>query len=397
MEHLIEQSENLLRHVPMGFRRALHGHIAWRSRLIGIKGPRGTGKTTLVLQWLKELALPPSQAAYFSLDDLHFTRQGLMETIGGFYRQGGKVAVLDEVHKCSEWSRQIKNLHDFFPDLQVIFTGSSIIDLSRQEADLSRRAVMYELPGLSFREFLAMKHGIALPPVGLAELLAHAADFGRSMPAGFRPLAYLPEFLRTGHYPFLIGEEDTAHRRLHQLARAIVENDMAELDDFDIRNAKKVLQLLHVLAQQVPFKPNLVALAEKTAIHRNTLNHYLHYLEQAKLLALLPPAGKSTAMLQKPGKIYLDNTNLLYALAEGPVDTGNLRETFFLSQLSAVARVTLPTKGDFLVNDTWTFEVGGKGKGARQIEGIPHAFVVRDEVEHASGHHLPLWMFGMLY
>ncbi len=397
MQQLLEQSENLLRHVPMGFRRALHGRIAWKSRLIGIRGPRGTGKTTLALQWLKDLALPPAQAAYFSLDDLHFTRQDLMDTIGSFYRQGGKVAVLDEVHKYSDWSRQVKNLHDFFPDLQIVFTGSSIIDLSHQQGDLSRRAVMYDLPGLSFREFLAMKHGIALPAIGLAELLAHASDYGRSLPDGFRPLSFLPEFLRTGHYPFLIGEEDTAHRRLHQMARAIVENDMAELEDFDIRNAKKVLQLLHVLAQQVPFKPNLVALAEKTAIHRNTLNHYLHYLELAKLLALLPHAGKSTAVLQKPAKVYLDNTNLLYALAEGPVDTGNLRETFFLSQVAATARVSMPPKGDFLVNGTWTFEVGGKGKGSRQLEGVPHAFVVKDDVEHASGHHLPLWMFGMLY
>jgi predicted AAA+ superfamily ATPase len=195
----------------------------------------------------------------------------------------------------------------------------------------------------------------------------------------------------------MMEDKETVHQKINQLIRTIVEYDMAELKDFDIRNAKKILQLMYVISQQVPFKPNLVTLAEKTNIHRNSLNNYLHYLEQAKLISLLQPAGKSTAILQKPEKIYLNNTNLLYALAEQQVDKGNLRETFFLSQLNAVSKITMPKQGDFFVDNKFTFEVGGKDKSKKQIEGLKNAWVVKDDLEFPVGNDLPLWMFGLLY
>lgn len=397
MNTLLEQSEYLLSNTTLDFKRFLFNEIKWHNRLIGIKGARGTGKTTLSLQWLKQQNLPVTKAAYFSLDDLYFTNNSLKETIAQFHKQGGKILVLDEVHKYKNWSTEIKNIYDIYTGIKIIFTGSSIIDISRQEGDLSRRAIVYELPGLSYREFLSLKYNLKLPVFSLNEILKDAAALKKQLPNSFRPLEFFNEYLLTGYYPFMMEDNETVHQKINQLIRTIVEYDMAELKDFDIRNAKKILQLMYVISQQVPFKPNLVTLAEKTNIHRNSLNNYLHYLEQAKLISLLQPAGKSTAVLQKPEKIYLNNTNLLYALAEQQVDKGNLRETFFLSQLNAVSKIAMPKQGDFFVDNKYTFEVGGKDKTIKQIAGIKNAWVVKDDLEFPVGNELPLWMFGCLY
>jgi uncharacterized protein len=397
MNALLEQSEYLLENTSLNFKRFLFEEIAWKNRLIGLKGARGTGKTTLCLQWLKEQGLPANKAAYFSLDDLYFTNHNLKETIAQFHKQGGKILVLDEVHKYKNWSIEIKNLHDVYADLKIIFTGSSIIDISRQQGDLSRRAIMYELPGLSYREFLGMKHNVHIPACSLEAVMNDVFTIKRGMPRGFRPLEHFAEYLQSGYYPFMMEDAQTVHRKINQLIRTIVEYDMAELKDFDIRNAKKVLQLLYVIAQQVPFKPNLVKLSEKTEIHRNSLNNYIHYLEQAKLIVALQPAGKSTAVLQKPEKIYLNNTNILFALAEEQVEKGNIRETFFLSQLLPLYKVQMPRQGDFLVNNRYTFEVGGKDKSQKQLAGIKNAWIVKDDLEFPVGFELPLWMFGFLY
>ncbi|MEI8075884.1 MAG: AAA family ATPase [Bacteroidota bacterium] len=397
MNTLLEQSAYQLSNVSLDFKRFLFDKIKWNNRLIGINGARGTGKTTLLLQWLKQQNLPVSKAAYFSLDDLYFTNHSLKETVTQFHKQGGKFLVLDEVHKYKNWSTEIKNIYDIYADLKIIFTGSSIINISKQQADLSRRAIIYELPRLSFREFLLLKYKIQIPIFPFENILQNPLGIKKLLPNSFRPLEHFNEFLKTGYYPFMMEDVETVHQKINQLIRTIVESDMAELEDFDIRNAKKILQLMYVIAQQVPFKPNLVALAEKTNIHRNSLNNYLHYLEQAKLISLLQPAGKSTATLQKPEKIYLNNTNLLFALAEKQVETGNLRETFFLSQLSVISKIQKPKQGDFLVDNAYTFEIGGKGKSGKQIEGLKNAWVVKDDLEFPVGNELPLWMFGFLY
>lgn len=397
MNILLEQSERLVSSINLNFKRYLFDAIQWDSRLIGIKGARGTGKTTLLLQWIKEQNLPTEKAAYFSLDDLYFLEHSLKDTVTQFYKNGGLVLVLDEVHKYKNWSIEIKNSYDFFPELKIIFTGSSIIDISKQEGDLSRRALMYELPGLSYREYLSMLGIINLPVIGLEELLFKSAEIKKKIPPTFRPLEHFNNYLNYGYYPFGIVDSSSIHQRINQLIRTIVEVDMAELKDFDIRNAKKLLQLVYVIAQQVPFKPNISSLAIKTSIHRNSLNNYLYYLEQAKILSLLFPAGNSTAVLQKPEKIFLNNTTLLAALAEQKPNIGTVRETFFLSQLQPLHKVQLPKQGDFYVNDTYTFEVGGKGKGQKQLEAIENAWVVKDDIEYPMLKTIPLWMFGLLY
>jgi predicted AAA+ superfamily ATPase len=394
---LIEQSERLIANTSLDFKRYLFDSVKWNNRLIGIKGARGTGKTTLLLQWLKIQNLPAEKAAYFSLDDLYFTEHSLKDTVVQFYKNGGTVLALDEVHKYRNWSLEIKNSYDFFPGLKIIFTGSSIIDISRQEGDLSRRALMYELPGLSYREYLSMVGIINITPVSLEDLLFHGAYIQKKIASEFRPLEHFSNYLKFGYYPFGLPEMSTVHQRINQLIRTIVEVDMAELKDFDIRNAKKLLQLVYVIAQQVPFKPNITSLAEKTGIHRNSLNNYLYYLEQAKIISLLYPAGISTAILQKPEKIFLNNTTLLNALAEQQSEIGTIRETFFLSQLQPFHKVNMPKQGDFIVNGKYTFEVGGKGKSRKQINEVPNSWVVKDDLEFPVMNSIPLWMFGLLY
>ena len=394
---LLEQSERLVTNVSLNFKRYLYDFIKWDNRLIGVKGARGTGKTTLLLQWIKNQNLPTEKAAYFSLDDLYFTTHSLKDTVSQFYKNGGIILVLDEVHKYKNWSLEIKNCYDFYPDLKIIFTGSSIIDIAKQEGDLSRRALLYELVGLSFREYLVMLNSINLPTFTLDDLLFNSSEVKKKIPADFRPLNYFSSYLNFGYYPFGIADTSSVHQRINQLVRTIVEIDMAELKDFDIRNAKKLLQLIYVIAQQVPFKPNISNLAIKTGIHRNSLNNYLYYLEQAKIISLLFPAGNSIATLQKPEKIVLNNTTLLNALAEEKSITGTARETFFVSQLSTFHKVQLPKQGDFIIDDKYTFEVGGKSKGQKQIEGIEYAWIVKDDIELPMLKTIPLWMFGLLY
>ena len=394
---LLEQSERLIANINLDFKRYLFDVVKWDNRLIGIKGARGTGKTTILLQWIKAQNLPAEKAAYFSLDDLYFTVHSLKDTVAQFHKNGGSILALDEVHKYKNWSLEIKNIYDFFPDIKIIFTGSSIIDISKQEGDLSRRALMYELTGLSYREYLAMQGIIDLPAISLDDLLFNTAEIKKMIPEDFRPLAHFGNYLKYGYYPFGLADMPSVHQRINQLIRTIVEVDMAELKDFDIRNAKKLLQLVYVIAQQVPFKPNITSLASKTGIHRNTLNNYLHYLEQAKIISLLFSAGNSVAMLQKPEKIVLNNTTLLYALAEQQSVIGTVRETFFLSQLYPFHKVQLPKQGDFMVDGKHTFEVGRKGKGKKQIIGVENAWVVKDDMELPMLNNLPLWMFGLLY
>lgn len=397
MNELLDRSNALIQGVSLDFQRSLLEEVRWNNRLIGIKGARGTGKTTLLLQWLKLRNQPADKAAYFTLDDLYFTTHSLRELAREFYLNGGKILVLDEVHRYPNWSMEIKNLYDLYPDLRIVFTGSSVVDITRQEADLSRRALMYELPGLSYREFLAVSGAGVFPVLDLSQLCADASIYRSAFPTFFHPLEAFNRYLRIGYYPIFLEDEMVVQQRIRQMVRVIIENDMSAVKDFDLRNSGKLLQLLYILSQQVPFKPNLTDLAAKTGIHRNTLNTYLYYLEQARLIHLLRPAGITDGVLQKPEKIYLDNPSVLFALAESEPNKGNLRETFFLSQLKTNHQVRAVAMGDFLVDNKFTFEIGGKSKTEKQVRGLASAFIVKDDIEWPIGKAIPLWMFGMLY
>ncbi|MGB3852376.1 MAG: AAA family ATPase [Tunicatimonas sp.] len=396
MEELLEISERLISEATNSFRRSLYDAIHWHERLIGIKGARGVGKTTMLLQWLHEQKRPTREAAYFSLDELYFTTHRLVDTAREFFQQGGQLLVLDEVHKYPGWAREIKNIYDRYAALQVVFTGSSIINISQQEADLSRRVRMYELPGLSYREYLALYHQQTLPVLTLPEILS-AESLRTQFPKDFRPLAHFKDYLVQGYYPFYQEYQQSYQDRLRQLVRAIVEYDMAELKGFDIRHAKKMLQLLYVIAQEVPFKPNINSLSDKTKLHRATIGNYLYFLHDARLLHLLFASGSGVSTLQKPEKVYLHNTNLLYALSETPPEIGTVREVFFGNQLSALHAVAYSAQTDFVVDQQYHFEVGGSNKGRKQIKGLTKAWVVKDDLEYPVGQSLPLWAFGFLY
>ncbi len=394
MDDLIEISSLLISRAPRDFRRSLYERIDWTNPLIGIKGPRGTGKTTMLLQWLHSLGRPQREAAYFSLDELYFTTHSLADTGKTFYQKGGKILVLDEVHKYLTWAAEVKNLHDRYQDLQIVFTGSSILEISRHEADLSRRAILYELHGLSYREYLQYQHNIALPPLKLTEILSGSRNL---FPQSFKPLAYFQDYLRHGYYPFFQKDVPGYHQRLRQLVRTIIEFDMAELKGFDIRHAKKMLQLIYVIAQQVPFKPNITNLAQKTGIHRNSISNYLYFLHEARMIHMLYPSGISVATLQKPEKIYLENTNLLFALSENLPSPGTVREIFFYNQLNVLHKVRQSKATDFEVDNKLSFEVGGKHKQGAQISGLQNAWIVKDDLEYPVQRSIPLWLFGFLY
>lgn len=397
MEHLYEYSDQQLSRIPHRFHRYLYDRIHWKSRLIGIKGARGTGKTTLLLQYLARQNKQAPEVVYLSLDDLYFTTHSLVDTISSVYKEGGLVIGLDEVHKYPGWAREVKIVYDRYPDLQLVFTGSSIIDMAKEEGDLSRRMVLYELYGLSYREYLHFAHNMPFKPIVLNELLGSSTQLRTLFPKEFRPLKFFRDYLQHGYYPFFIEETETFGVRLNQLLRMTIEYDLAELKNFDIRNAKKLLQLLSIIAESVPFKPNISKLAQKTGIHRNSLVNYLHHLEQARLISLLYPSGQSTATLQKPEKIALQNTNLSWVLSNFRPDAGNLRETFVLSQLSVDHQVFYPAIGDFLVDKNLLLEIGGKAKSKEQIRDFNNARLVVDDIEFPTAGRLPLWLFGFLY
>lgn len=397
MEEFFDISNLHLSKVNIKFLRSLYHEIDWNNRLIGIKGARGTGKTTMLLQYLKQSAIPNSQKLYISLDDIYFSDHRLVDIGKEFYQQGGKVLVLDEVHKYPTWSQEIKNLYDRYSDLKIIFTGSSIIDITKREGDLSRRALMYELKGLSFREYLSFSKNIHLNRLTLENILHPEFNFYDYFSDDFKPYQYFSNYLEYGYYPFFIENELSYHQRLKQLVRLIVETDMAEIKGFDVRQAKKILQLLFIISQQVPFSPNLSELSRKTLIHRNSLNNYLYFLEEARLLYLLQPKNYSVSSLQKPEKIYLSNTNLLYALSELPPNFGTIREIFFYNQLVGAHTISQSKQADFLVDNQYTFEIGGKNKDRSQIKNLDNAWLVKDDITQPFGKSLPLWMFGFLY
>lgn len=393
MVELFELSNTQLQRTKLNFFRSLYNTIDWENRLIGIKGARGTGKTTMLLQYLKQLELSNSEKLYVSLDDIYFTNHSLVEVGKEFHMQGGKILVLDEVHKYPNWSQEIKNLYDRYSDLKIVFTGSSIVDITKNEGDLSRRSVMYELKGLSFREYLGLVENIHFAPLSLEEILSEKFDYSKYFPTDFKPYQYFEEYLKYGYYPFFLESKNTYYQRLKQLIRLIVELDMAEIKGLDIRQSKKILQLLYIISQQVPFSPNLSDLARKTTIHRNSLNDYLYYLEEARLLYLLQPKNYSIASLQKPEKIYLNNTNLLYALSEEKPNSGTIREVFFYNQLAGLYQIIQSKEADFLVDNQYTFEIGGKNKTTTQIKGVEKSWLIKDDIILPVGRVIPLWLF----
>ncbi|WP_339864019.1 AAA family ATPase [uncultured Algoriphagus sp.] len=398
MEILFSNSQNLLNQAENKFFRYLFDKIDWNQRMIAIKGPRGSGKTTLMLQRIKYGIKPQAnESLYFSADHYWFYTHNLVETANTFYQNGGRFLFIDEVHKYPNWSRELKNIYDSYPDLKVVFSSSSALDIYRGESDLSRRVITYELPGMSFREYLNLTQEHNIHPVSLAEIQTVHSQITPEITSKLQPLPAFKEYLKRGYLPIITeSNPETIPVFLQQIINTVVESDLAFIADYNAGTAYKVKKLLGVLADSVPFKPNVSSIARKVETSRDSVYEWLTQLEKARLLNFLIAEGKGVSLLQKPDKVYLENTNLSYALKSTP-DIGSIRETFLLNQLKNLQlEVRLPKSGDFLVNDT-VIEVGGKNKDASQVSHLQTYLISADEIEHGFGKKIPLWLFGMMY
>lgn len=389
MEKLLELFYKLLKDVNTDFYRYMFTQINWESRMIGLTGARGVGKTTLILQHIKN-DLNVNEALYVTVEDFYFAGNKLIDLADAFEKRGGKYLFIDEIHKYKEWSRELKLIYDYHPGLKVVFTGSSVLDINKGASDLSRRAVMYQMKGLSFREYLILFHQIVSEPYALHEILSHKV----SVKGLEHPLPLYQDYLRRGYYPFAV--ESDFHIRLQQIINQTLELDIPLYADMNVATGRKLKQLLGIVAQSVPFKPNFTKIGEMLGASRNNIADYLLYLEEAGVVAQLRDATGGIRGLGKVDKVYLDNTNLVYNLAENASDIGNVRETFFLNQTKVLFDVMASPVADFLI-DGKTFEVGGKNKRQKQIMGVENGFVVKDDIEFGFANVIPLWQFGLLY
>lgn len=398
MDFLIEQFQQKLKHTSTDFVRSIMDEIHWEARLIGIKGARGIGKTTLLLQYIKlHLSSSLGQTLYVSLDDIWFNHHSLIELVRDFERQGGRYLFLDEVHKYSGWAQELKNIYDSYPNLKIVFTGSSLLEILNARADLSRRAVVYTMQGFSFREYIGVESGTLLKPLSLDQIIDNHIEVTQQINDKIKPFQYFDSYLKHGYYPFYKEELDLYEMRLGEVVNMILEIELPLLRNVDMAYVTKVKQLLIIIAESVPFVPNVSKLSDKIGINRATLLSYLNYLDEIGLTYNLYKDAHGISKLQKPSKVYLENTNLIFLLARNNANIGNLRETFFSNQLSYRHSLGYTEIGDFLVDGKFTFEIGGKGKGHKQIKTVANSYVVADDILYGSQNKIPLWLFGFLY
>lgn len=398
MDLLYSYHNKVLASISNEWVRSAYGTIDWSQRLFGIKGLRGVGKTTLMLQHLKYHVPDHENALYVSADNPWFYDNTLYDLITEFDKDGGKLLFIDEIHKYPKWSSELKAGYDAHPGIQFIFTASSAFDIVKSEADLSRRATVTLLPGLSFREFLEFRHSIFLPRLSLKGLLENAPAISKDINDKIRPIPLFKEYLINGYFPFLKDESRaTTTEKLSSMVNAVLESDLAYVQDYSPSNIQKIKKLLGVIAGTAPFSPNISKIADKLKVGRTTVYNYLKHLEDAHILNLTHKSGRGISVLQKPDKVYFENTNLALALNPN-ANIGSLRETFFINQLrSAGHQINLAKQADFLVNDEFTIEVGGKNKTSKQIEGVEKGYLAKDNIEYAFQNTIPIWMFGLLY
>ncbi len=389
MERLFQTSNQLLAQVQTDFQRYIYQQINWKNRLIGLIGARGIGKTTLVLQHIKA-HLDPQKTLYVTTEDFYFAQHRLTHLADEFVKAGGLHLVIDEIHKYPDWSRELKLIYDYHTNLQVVFTGSSVLDIKKGSADLSRRAIVYSMQGLSFREYLHLFHKIEIPVYSLDDLLNQRV----AIPSNFRPLPYFADYLRIGYYPF--SREMNFDIRLQQVIDQTLEIDIPSYADMNVSTGRKLKQLMSIVSESVPFKPNMSKIAAMLNISRNNIADYLLYMEEAGMISQLRSKTEGVRALGKVDKIYLENTNLVQQLGNENQNVGNVRETFFLNQTRVQHQVNSSAMADFSINDS-DFEVGGKNKGLKQIKNAPKGFVVKDDIEQGYLNVIPLWHFGLLY
>ena len=394
MDRLLKISERKQQAILPGTIRYLMEKIDWNQRLIMILGHRGTGKTTLILQKLKEVT---EEKVYLSLDDFYFEENRLILLVEELYQLGYRHFYLDEAHRYVHWSADLKSIFDTYDDAFFVVSGSSILELKKGTADLSRRAAVYHLAGLSFREFINIEKDQSIPVIPLKEILENHAIASEDLSDRFDIPLLFEQYLKYGYYPFSRKGTELYFSRLLETTHLVLEMDIGPFEEISYKTIRSMKKLLYIISESVPFTPNISKLAEKLETSRNTILKILDMLQQAQILNLLYQSVHGISYLQKPEKIYLQNPNLAFALSSSEPNVGNLRETFFMNQLQVSHQVTLPKFGDFMVDEQFVFEIGGPNKTTQQIQGIPNAYLALDQIKIGSGNKIPLWLFGFLY
>jgi predicted AAA+ superfamily ATPase len=400
MKQLFSAFYRKLEETDMRFERYLKNQIDWNNRLTVITGARGTGKTTMLLQHIKELyGNNPEDILFVSLDNIYFSTNNLYSLVDDFYSLGGKELYLDEVHKYPTWAQEIKNIYDDFPKLKIFVTGSSMLQIFKADADLSRRARHFQLFGLSFREFLIFEGLLqkSQSAYSLEEILDNHVDITQKLIKEITPLPAFYKYLQYGYYPYYQEDIPGYGERVLQTFNTIMESDLPNVESIDFYSINRIKKLFYILSEMVPFTPNISQLSQMVDVTRASLMNYLQLLEKSHSVLLLKQKATGIRQMVKPEKIYLQNTNYSYALSADNPETGNLRETFFFNQLQQNHKVTYTEQTDFCIDDKYYFEIGGKNKTTKQIKNLDNAFLALDGLTTGFRNEIPLWIFGFLY
>ncbi|MGM9694885.1 MAG: ATP-binding protein [Alloprevotella sp.] len=397
MEKIINYCQRLLNLTQCKHVRSMMQKVNWNSQLIAIRGAKGVGKTTLMLQYIKLHGGNLKKMLYASLDHNYFTQHSLLEFVEQFYRQGGEHLFLDEVHKYATWSKEVKEIYDTYPDLKVVISGSSLLSILNGDADLSRRCVPYEMQGLSFREYLELAHGLHFDIVSLKDLLNAPEDICIKVNEQCRPLSYFDEYLKEGYYPFFLEGKEEYFLRVENVVNYIIEVELPALCNVDVSNVRKLKALVAVLSSNVPMQLDMQKLSTIVGVSRVTLLGYLQYLNKARILNLLYSNEINIKKLQKPDKIFVENPNIMQVMTLDTVNAGTVRESFMVNQLQHGHKVEYSPKGDLLVDGKFTVEIGGMSKDGKQIANVENAYIAADNIEYCYGNKIPLWAFGFLY
>jgi hypothetical protein len=396
LDSLTERFVTLLSNFDIKYKRYFFDLVDFNDKLIGILGPRGVGKTTFLLQYLKSLDLPIGKKLYFSADSIETSDISLFEIADSFAKNDGKILVIDEIHKYPNFKKELKQIYDFLP-LKIIFSGSSAITLENSKIDLSRRAVLYRVNGLSFREFLELKTGKKFKTFKIEEILNNHIDIAYEILQEIKPLSFLKEYLQKGFYPFYFENPNTYFNKLEETINVVIEADLPFVFGIDIKNTIKLKKLVKLICGSEPFEINITKLAQKMEIDRTTLYQYINYLNLGNVFNILKSKTRGDSIFVKPEKIYLHNTNLNYCYCENQ-KIGTIRETFIISQLVYFYDLEYPARGDLIVDKKYTFEIGGKNKDFSQIREIKeNAYLILDDIEAGNKRKIPIWLLGFLY
>lgn len=393
---LIENYHRKISKIDLRFQRYLYQKINWKARIICILGARGTGKTTMLLQYILKNYENIDDTLYASLDDLWFADHSLIDLVDWASKYGIRKLFLDEVHRYPKWSETLKNIYDNYPDISIVYTSSSLLKIEHGNVDLSRRQTQYTLYGMSLREFLSYNGVINLDPLSLTDVLHKHPEIAMDILGHIKILPFFQNYLRHGYYPFYNEEPEDFTVRLRETVNVVIENDLPAVENMSYDTIQKVRKLLMIISQNVPFQPKMSDLWHQLSTNNELGLKMLYVLDRSQILSLLTSVTKNYKQLYKPDKIFLGNTNLMHALCT-TINKGNERETFFNSQLQATHSVTYPSKGDFLIDEKFLFEVGGKTKSFDQIADLPDSYLAIDDIETGFGNRIPLWLFGFLY